>query len=109
MSHLIPGNSRRHFLKNSLKLSAGTVALNSFPTIVPSSVFGKNAPSNKINIAQIGCGRIASTHDLPETFKNDIAHIMAIADVDRVRQQKGKKLIEGWYAKKTGQSNYVDV
>ncbi|HBL46849.1 MAG TPA: oxidoreductase, partial [Planctomycetaceae bacterium] len=24
------------------------------PTIVPSSVFGSNAPSNRINIAQIG-------------------------------------------------------
>src|SRR5215218_4863563 len=101
--------SRREFLKNTGKVTLGTVALNSFPTIVPSSVFGKNAPSNKINIGQIGCGRIACTHDLPETFKYDVARIMAIADVDRNRQQSGKKLIEGWYAKKTGQSNYIDV
>ncbi len=102
-------NSRRSFLKNTVKLTAGTMALNSFPTIVPSSVFGKNAPSNKINVAQIGCGRIASTHDLVETFKYDVARIMAIADVDKNRQLSGKKLIEGWYAKKTGQSNYIDV
>ena len=102
-------SSRRDFLKNTMKATAGTIAINSFPTIVPSTVFGKNAPSNKINIAQIGCGRIARTHDLPETFKYDVARIMAIADVDRNRLQSGKQLIEGWYAKKTGQGNYIDV
>lgn len=100
---------RRIFLKNSVTLTAGGILLQGAPTIVPSTVFGKNAPSNKINIAQIGCGRIARTHDLPETFKNDIARIIAIADVDKYRQQKGKELIEGWYAKKTGQANYIDV
>ena len=92
-----------------MKATAGTIAINSFTTIVPSTVFGKNAPSNKINIAHIGCGRIARTHDLPETFKYDVARIMAIADVDRNRLQSGKQLIEGWYAKKTGQGNYIDV
>ena len=110
-------NSRRAFLKNTVTVTAGTVALSNipsmvragFPTIVPSSVFGKNAPSNKINIGQIGCGRIARTHDLAETFKYDVARIMAIADVDKLRLQSGKQMIEGWYAKKTGQANYIDV
>ena len=46
-----------------------------FPTIVPASVFGKNAPSNKINIGQIGFGRIGSSHDLPETLKNEVAPV----------------------------------
>lgn len=96
-------------MKNTIKATAGTVALANFPTIVPASVFGKNAPSNKINIGQIGCGRIARTHDLPEMFKYEVAHIMAVADVDRTRLQSGKQLIESWYAKKTGKSNYVDV
>lgn len=100
---------RRSFLKNSFTLTAGGIMLQGAPVIVPSTVFGKNAPSNKINIAQIGCGRIARTHDLPETFKNEIARIVAIADVDQYRQQKGKELIEGWYAKKTGQANYIQV
>jgi predicted dehydrogenase len=109
MDHLKLSLGRRKFLRDTIKLTAGTVALNSFPTIVPSSVFGKNAPSNKINIGQIGCGRIARTHDLVETFKYDVARIMAIADVDRNRLQSGKQMIENWYAKKTGQSNYMDV
>jgi hypothetical protein len=93
MSYFKLSDNRRKFLKDTIKLTAGTVALNSFPTIVPSSVFGKNAPSNKINIGQIGCGRIARTHDLAETFKYDVARIMAIADVDRTRLQSGKQTI----------------
>jgi len=109
--------SRRKFLKTALTGTAGAVAMASipsivrasFPDILPSSVFGKNAPSNKINIGQIGCGRIARTHDLPETFKNEVARIIAVADVDRTRLQGGKQLIEGWYAKKTGKDNYMDV
>lgn len=101
--------SRRAFLKNTLALTAGSAAAIHFPTIVPASVFGKRAPSNKINIGQIGCGRIARTHDLAETVKYDEARIMAIADLDRGRLQGGKQLVEGWYAKKTGKDNYMDV
>lgn len=105
-----PMYGRRDFVKTATKGAVvGTIALSGFPTIVPSSVFGKNAPSNKINIGQIGCGRIARTHDLAETFKYDVTRIMAVADVDKARLQSGKKLIEGWYAKKTGQTNYIDV
>lgn len=102
-------NSRRTFLKTTIKATAGSVAIAGFPTIVPASVFGKYAPSNRINIGQIGIGRIARTHDLAETFKYDIANIMAVADVDRNRLQSGKQMIEGWYAKKTGKANYIDV
>jgi hypothetical protein len=51
---------RRSFLKKAASGTAGIIAASMFPTIVPASVFGKNAPSNKINIGQIGFGRIAS-------------------------------------------------
>lgn len=77
--------------------------------VVPSSFFTKDAPSNKINIAQIGCGRIAVTHDLVETFKHEAARIIAMADVDRYRLENCKTRIEGWYAKKTGKNNYIDI
>ena len=83
---------RRDFLKNSSAAMAGTIIL---PTIVPSTVFGKNAPSNKINIGQIGFGRIAMTHDLAETLRYDEARIIGVADFDSNRQQKGKQFIEG--------------
>jgi predicted dehydrogenase len=98
---------RRTFLKNSLAGIAG--ASIGFPTIVPATVFGKKAPSNKINIGQIGCGRIARDHDLPGTWQHDVARIMAVSDVDSNRMADGKKLIEAYYTKKTGNSKYVDV
>ncbi len=97
---------RRDFLKNSSAVMAGTIIL---PTIVPSTVFGKNAPSNKINIAQIGFGRIAMGHDLAETLLYDEARIIAVADLDSNRVAKGKQFIEDYYAKKTGSKDAVNV
>ncbi len=64
--------SRRAFLGNSLKASA----LLAFPSIVPISVFGKNAPSNRINVAAIGSGRIARIHDMPGVWQYDYAQLM---------------------------------
>ena len=105
-----PSYTRRDFVKTAAKGAVlTTVAITGFPTIVPASVFGKNAPSNRINIGQIGCGRIARTHDLAETFKYDVAQIMAIADVDRSRLMSGKQMIEGWYDKKMNKTGYIDV
>lgn len=98
--------SRRDYLKRSLAGAAGVMFA---PTIVPSSVFGKNAPSNKINIGQIGFGRIAMSHDLPETMNYDVARVIAVSDVDAKRKQDGKQFIEKWYAEKKGKKNYVDV
>ena len=97
---------RRDFINNSVKtVAAGLV----FPTIVPSTVFGKNAPSNKINIGQIGCGRIARDHDLPGTWQHEQSRIIAVCDLDRNRLEDGKRLIDGFYAKKTGNSGYMDT
>jgi len=78
---------RRNFLKSSSATVAGVVLV---PTIVPSSVFGSNAPSNKINVAQIGFGRIAMGHDLAETLPLDAARVIAVADLDSNRLAKGK-------------------
>jgi hypothetical protein len=50
--------TRREFLKTT----AGAAALLAAPTIVPSTVFGQNAPSNRINLAAIGVGNRGSTN-----------------------------------------------
>ncbi len=98
--------SRRDYLKKSLIGSAGVLVA---PSIVPSTVFGKSAPSNKINIGQIGYGRIAGSHDLPETMKYDITRVISVSDVDTKRAQSGKEYVENWYTEKTGKKNYVKV
>lgn len=95
---------RREFIKNTAL--AGTVL--GFPTIVPASVLGKNAPSNKIHIGQIGCGRIARYHDLPGTWTHDVARIVAVSDVDSKRMREGKDLVEEYYSNKIGKP-YMDV
>lgn len=97
---------RRKFISDSMTVAAGSFVL---PTIIPSSVMGKNPPSDKINIGQIGFGRIAMTHDLAETLNYDVARIVAVADFDSNRVAKGKQFIENFYTKKTGKAGYVDV
>ncbi|MBN2132946.1 MAG: Gfo/Idh/MocA family oxidoreductase [Sedimentisphaerales bacterium] len=97
---------RRDFLKHSALATAGLAA---FPGVITSRLFGQHSPNNKINIAQIGCGRIARTHDIPETIKYDTVRFVAVADFDIQRARDGKKLIEDYYAEKTGNPGYVDV
>jgi myo-inositol 2-dehydrogenase / D-chiro-inositol 1-dehydrogenase len=97
---------RRKFISGSIAAAAGTIIT---PTIIPSSVIGKNPPSDKINIGQIGFGRIAMTHDLPDTMKYDVARVVAVADFDSNRVARGKQYIENYYTKKTGKAGYVTV
>ena len=86
--------------------TAGALAL---PTIVPSSVFGQYAPSNKIHVAQIGCGRIANDMDLPGILKQDLARIVAVCDLDSKRAAHAQKRVEAYYAAKTGGTKAVEV
>lgn len=95
--------SRRKFLDLSSKgVLAGSTLLAGIPTIVPSSVFGKNAPSNRINVGAIGVGRISRGHDMPGVWKHDSAQIMAVCDLDSNRVELAQKLVNGYYTKKTG-------
>jgi predicted dehydrogenase len=88
---------RRTFVKSTAAATTGAIIA---PTIVPSAVLGKHAPSNTIQIGQIGCGRIARGHDLPGTMQHDIARVIAVSDVDSNRMKEGKELVEKFYADK---------
>jgi predicted dehydrogenase len=94
--------SRRKFLTDSAKAAIGTGIAFSFPSIVPASVFGRNAPSNRINVAAIGTGRISRGHDMPGVWQYDFAQIMAVCDVDALRAEDGKKLVNEYYTKRDG-------
>jgi predicted dehydrogenase len=97
---------RRNFIN---KTALGTAAMVGFPTIVPAHVLGKDAPSNKINIGQIGCGRIARGHDIQDTIRFDDARYIAVCDLDARRVMDAKKLVNQYYKEKTGSDTYVDV
>jgi predicted dehydrogenase len=92
--------TRRDFVKESM----GAVVAMGFPAIVPASVLGQTAPSNRINVGAIGVGRISRGHDLPGIWQFDQARIMAVCDLDANRVDQAKTLINGVYSKKIGKA-----
>lgn len=91
--------SRRQFVKGAAVGAAGV----GFPTIVSSSVFGQAAPSKLIQVAQIGCGRIAREMEFPGILRHDqIARYVAVCDFDSVRLADARQTLEEAYAKKLG-------
>ena len=68
---------RRDFLKASAALATTACA----PWLVPSSVFGATAPSNRIHVGFIGNGN-QSTIDLPAFLGKDDVQVVAVCDVN---------------------------
>ena len=90
--------TRREFLRRATV--AGGAAL-AFPTIVPSTVFGQDAPSNRINIGLIGMGLMMGSHHNIMLKRGDV-QVVAICDVDRNKRERAKAHTETSYgAKKT--------
>ncbi len=80
--------SRRGFLKAGLA-SGGALG---FPAIIPARVLGQQAPSKKIQVGVIGCGRIAGGMDIPGIWQNqDLATIVALSDCDAKRMRTTKQ------------------
>ncbi len=96
------GTSRRGFLSTAGKGIVLSSVAGGFPAIVPSTVLGAAAPSNRINVGAIGMGRISRTHDLPGIWKHEGARVVAACDLDSNRVADAKTLINGQYAKQTG-------
>ncbi len=89
--------SRRRFLATGLAA----------PLVVPSTFFGRSAPSNLIRVAQIGCGRQARDSEIPGVIRHsDLARIVAVCDLDSVRLADAKQLIEAEYARKLGAGRF---
>jgi predicted dehydrogenase len=95
--------SRRQFLKSSAA-AASTVLL--APTIVPSSVFGANTPSNRITIGMIGMGRQAYYSNLKSFLSASDTQVIAACDVDEWRLDNAKKAIEKHYAKEQASGKF---
>jgi predicted dehydrogenase len=96
-------STRRKFIQGSL---AGAVAAG-FPAIVPSSVFGATAPSNRINIGALGVGRISRGHDMPGVLQfTGVAgrdnRVVAVCDLSAERVELGKQFVNDAYTKKLG-------
>jgi len=110
--------TRRGFFRSTAAFTAAALA---GPYVLPSSVFGKTAPSNRITLGVIGCGN-QSAVDIPEWLKNDDCQIVAVCDVNRAsygyrweKQFLGREpqrdFVNQFYAKKapSGQSKGCDL
>jgi predicted dehydrogenase len=84
--------SRRHFLAAS-----GAVAV---PFIVPSSVFGENAPSNRITIGCIGMGGQGVYANLNNFLSQGDAKVVAVCDAYLSRAQKSAATVDKRYKAK---------
>lgn len=104
--------NRRSFLRSSAVFTAAAAG----PLILPRSLFGANAPSNRITLAIIGCGNQSSV-DIPEFLKNEDCQIVAVCDVNtasfgykNAKQFLGREpqrdFVNKFYAEKTHNSQF---
>ena len=89
--------SRRRFLQQSGAV-AGAVAV---PMIVPASVFGADAPSERITVGCIGTGRMGQG-DMRDLLRFPQAQIVAVCDVDSKRAKDAQKIVVDHYSRQTG-------
>jgi len=94
-------STRRTFLKQTAMGAAGTLII---PTILPSNVFGSAAPSNRINVAVIGCGRQSVTPNIPQLLTSPHANIVGVCDVDAWRLANAVKQVNDEYTNQKGTS-----
>jgi len=90
---------RRNFLKRASLTAFGA------PYIVPSSVFGANAPNNRLTLGCIGVGGMG-THDMQKFLDRSDVQVTAVCDVDTLHRLKAKEIVEKTYAGKQRSGNY---
>jgi predicted dehydrogenase len=88
--------TRRQLLKGSAFAAAGFLV----PTIVPASVFGADAPSNRVTIGCIGVGRQGMA-DMRDFLGQPQVQIIAVCDVDAKRLENAKKAVETHYSRQS--------
>jgi predicted dehydrogenase len=106
--------SRRTVLKRGL---AGIIAYAVAPNFFPSSLFGKSAPSNRLNVGMVGTGLICNAH-IGALLDRDDCRILALCDVwrrkalttrDRVAKSYGLAKTNGVYQGIDIYSKYEDL
>lgn len=93
---------RRTFLQSAGLIAAAAAA----PAILPARVFGRQAPSNRVNLAFIGTGRQAYGMNLPEFMAVPGVQVVAVCDVDSWRLGQARQLVESTYARQAPAGTY---
>ena len=68
--------SRRNLIKGGIAAGAAIA----IPSVVPSTVLGADAPSERVHVGQIGCGGISNYHTHYLSRMKDV-RVIAVADV----------------------------
>src|SRR5271157_658378 len=93
MNHRIP-ISRRAFVCSAA------------PLVLPASLFGQKAPSNRIAVGVIGVGRQTVAVNLKQFLAMPDVQVVAVCDVDAWRLANARQQVEESYAKQTGAGVY---
>ena len=83
--------TRRVFIRNAI---VGTAGL----TIAPRFLRAAGLANSRINIAQIGCGRMG-TDDMKSTMAHGLCRIVAVCDLDALRAETARKTVVEYYTK----------
>ena len=97
------GVSRRGFLQTSAALGAGLA----LPAVVPATVFGQLAPSERITVGCIGVGRMGMG-DLRDALGIKQVRVVAVCDVDSNRVKKAQSAVDSYYDDQGGCAGYGD-
>ena len=104
--------------RNFIGKSAGVAAVLGFPVILPSSVFGKNAPSNRITIGMIGTGRQGISNNLqgadlkaigariPGLLELPDVQVVAVCDTDSWRMEQAREVVDRHYSGQAGSGKF---
>lgn len=105
--------TRRTFTKAG---AAAALAAFGAPYLVRSSVFGANAPSNRITVGCIGTGN-QGIQDLRDFIRNDDVQVLAVCDVNTgshgyvrpsqfLGREPARKEVQAYYAKRSPSGTY---
>lgn len=99
-----PAISRRSFIKHAV--AAGTVF--AVPNIVTTPLFGADAPGNRVNVGQIGCGNIGSNYHIPTIMRMGDVRIVAVADAYKSRREAATARLNRHYGDDKATTAYAD-
>jgi predicted dehydrogenase len=105
--------TRRRLLKTAARVAGAAAAA---PYVLPSSVFGAAAPSNRINVGCIGTGN-QGMQDLRAFLQYDDCRVVAVCDVNTgsagyktadqfLGREPGRKAVEEFYARQSPDGAY---
>jgi predicted dehydrogenase len=84
---------------NSISRRGALRGLSAFaiPLILPARLFGRSAPSKRINLLMLGCGRQGYVTNMPTLMAMPQVRIAAVCDVDRWRAGLAKRKVDETY------------